>query len=60
MEEQSTDEAMYNLSGEELVEAEEEIFVGTLPFIYGDGTSFGYTVESLEELLSNTNGKYLW
>lgn len=54
------DEPLVNPNGEVLVEAEENTLVGTLPFVWGNGVDFGYTVESLKELMLNTDAKYLW
>ena len=53
-------EPLVNPNGEVLVEAEENVMIGTLPFVWGNGVDFSYTVESLKELMLNTNAMYLW
>ena len=53
-------EPLYNPNGEQLIEADEPVLVGTLPFIHGNGVDFGISSESLNSLLESCTAKYLW
>ena len=60
IQEAKSNEPLYNMNGEQLVEADEPEFVGTLPFVHGNGMDFAFDYDAVAKLLKSSNAKYLW